>query len=66
VSPQKNVVSLWSSGALRSGLMIKARLVFESMGNFLSNYPKNIYILVDIARYQSNFSEYEGKSPKKE
>ena len=23
-------------------------------------------VVVDIARYQSNFSEYEGKSPKKE
>ena len=25
-----------------------------------------LYALVDIARYQSNLSEYEGKSPKKE
>ena len=25
-----------------------------------------LHALVDIARYQSNFSEYEGKSPKKE
>jgi len=25
-----------------------------------------IFVIVDIARYQSNFSEYEGKSPKKE